>query len=235
MNFIQKPLPFNPIDIHPFMSDEQIKLHYHMHHKSYVTKTNEMLAVFFEKNKTNVHIYQNLWNIIYLIDSAHRNTDVDFYMTNVFMNLNDGGDYYAQLVDWFKQQPQEFLQMLYNQTAQIINHDFFWMSLVAPMDHEMKDVFHQTYTSVEDFRQKFINLSMNHFGSGWIWMFFNKKINQICLVKTSNADIPFLEDPKNMVPIAVCDLWEHAFYVDYPAKKKAYVEAFIDRYTKKSL
>lgn len=115
---------------------------------------------------------------------------------------------------------------IFNNAAQHYNHSFYWQCL-TPDDGEpfgsLALAITKDFGSLSQFKEKFITSAVSNFGSGWTWLV--KKNGLLSIVNTSNAAIPFQDGKK---PIVVCDVWEHAYYIDYRNNRKAYVEAFFN-------
>ncbi len=116
--------------------------------------------------------------------------------------------------------------VLFNQAAQVWNHTFYWNCLNPQGGGEptgvIKEKIEATFGSFQTFKEKFTALSIGTFGSGWGWLVKNKD-GSIALVSTSNAGCPLTE---GQTPLLTCDVWEHAYYVDYRNARPKYVEAF---------
>ena len=113
----------------------------------------------------------------------------------------------------------------YNMAAQIFNHELFFNSITpnySQMSQKIKQILQTQFQSIENFYDAFIKES-NLFGSGWIWLV--AKDNVIKIISTVNADIP-----KEVKILAVCDVWEHAYYVDYYNDRLSFVSKFIKEY-----
>lgn len=118
---------------------------------------------------------------------------------------------------------------IFNNAAQIFNHDFYWFSMSINSKYIsdfVRDYINKYFESLDNFYQLFLHKSMLLFGSGWVWLVAIKKDNNIILdiTSTSNAKNPLTE---NQIPLLVCDLWEHAYYIDYRNDKTKYVENFL--------
>lgn len=114
---------------------------------------------------------------------------------------------------------------VFNNAAQIWNHTFYWNSLApgaggAP-GGDLASAIEKAFGSVDDFKSKFTDSAVNNFGSGWTWLVKNGAALEI--VNTSNAGTPLTDDK---VPLLTCDVWEHAYYIDYRNARPKYLEAF---------
>lgn len=117
--------------------------------------------------------------------------------------------------------------VLFNNISQAYNHQFYFKCL-APEDKvgvpskELADAIAVAFDSMAKFKEEFIDKATKFFGSGWIWLVY--KDGQVTLKTTPNANSPLTE--ANTTPLLVCDLWEHAYYLDSPADRPAYLKAF---------
>lgn len=115
---------------------------------------------------------------------------------------------------------------LFNQAAQVWNHTFYWNSMSpngggAPSG-AIADAINKAFGSFDDFKAKFTAAAGGQFGSGWAWLVKDGGGN-LEIVTTSNAGNP-LTDGKT--PVLTCDVWEHAYYVDYRNARPKYLEAW---------
>jgi len=118
---------------------------------------------------------------------------------------------------------------LFNNAAQAWNHAFFWRSMRpagdgAP-DGELLSAIKSTFGSVEDLREAFVTEGAGHFASGWVWLVTGDKGLQV--ISTHDADDTLTRD--GLYPLLVCDLWEHAYYLDHKNDRKAFLEAWFDK------
>ncbi len=115
---------------------------------------------------------------------------------------------------------------IFNNAAQIWNHTFYWHSLSpqgggAPTG-ALGDAINKTFGSFEEFKKIFTQTALTTFGSGWAWLVKNKD-GSLAIVSTSNAACPLTA---GQTPLLTCDVWEHAYYVDYRNARANYVAAF---------
>jgi len=114
---------------------------------------------------------------------------------------------------------------IFNNAAQIWNHSFYWNCL-SPKGGEpagaLADAINKSFGSIDEFKQKFSQTAITTFGSGWGWLVKNAA-GDLEIVSTSNAGCP-LTDGKT--PLLTCDVWEHAYYIDYRNARPKYVETF---------
>jgi superoxide dismutase, Fe-Mn family len=115
---------------------------------------------------------------------------------------------------------------LFDQSAQALNHVFYW-NCMAPVDSKrMSSVFgrvlEKNFGSQEKFRSMFEKKAKDHFGSGWAWL-VKLEDGSLKIETRANAGNPIID---SLQPILTCDLWEHAYYVDYRNERETYLDAF---------
>ena len=115
---------------------------------------------------------------------------------------------------------------IFNNAAQTWNHTFYWNCLSPNGGGEPKgalaDAIKKGFGSFGDFNKKFTDLAATLFGSGWAWL-VKKKDGSIDLQPTKDAGNPMTDGNK---PLLTCDVWEHAYYIDYRNARPKYIEAF---------
>ena len=114
---------------------------------------------------------------------------------------------------------------IFNNAAQVYNHDFFWNGL-TPTQGEISTTVEEALTkafgSVEKFKEEFTAKAVGHFGSGWAWLVQDEN-QDLKIVTTINAQNPLTN---NLKPILVCDVWEHAYYIDVRNARPKFLENF---------
>ena len=115
---------------------------------------------------------------------------------------------------------------LFNNAAQVFNHSFYWNCLSPNGGGEpsgaLAEAINKTFGSFADFKEKFSQTAITTFGSGWAWLVKNGG-GELEIISTGNAGTPLTE---GQTPLLTCDVWEHAYYVDYRNARPKYVEAF---------
>ena len=116
---------------------------------------------------------------------------------------------------------------VFNNAAQVWNHTFFWQSMKAggggKPDGRLLERIEKSFGSVEEFKNAFVAAAVAQFGSGWVWLV--QEGDSLKIVKTSNADTPVAH---GQIALLTCDVWEHAYYLDYQNRRKDFVQAFLD-------
>jgi len=115
---------------------------------------------------------------------------------------------------------------LFNNAAQVWNHTFYWHCLSpsgggAPSGR-LAELIDRDFGSFESFHQEFSDAAVGNFGSGWTWLVQNPD-GKLQVVNTGNAETPLTGDSK---PLMTCDVWEHAYYIDYRNARPKYLDAF---------
>jgi len=115
---------------------------------------------------------------------------------------------------------------IFNNAAQVFNHTFYWNCLSPNGGQEpqgkLAEIINQYFGSFAEFKEKFTQTAVGTFGSGWAWLVKDQN-GKLEIVSTSNAGNPMTE---GKTPLLTCDVWEHAYYIDYRNARPIYVEKF---------
>ncbi len=130
------------------------------------------------------------------------------------------------IVTGIERVPMEKRKGVFNNGAQVYNHTFYWNCLTpkgsgAPTG-KLADAIKKKYRSFDNFKSTFTTTAVNTFGSGWAWLVKNHD-GSLDVISTTNANNPLVE---KKTPLLTCDVWEHAYYIDYRNARAKYVEAF---------
>lgn len=110
----------------------------------------------------------------------------------------------------------------FNNAAQVFNHNFYWLGL-SPKETkpslELQEMIEKDFGTLEGLKDEFVANAAKNFGSGWTWLVL--KDGKLEIMNTSNADNPIAH---GVVPLLTCDVWEHAYYVDYRNARPEYLE-----------
>jgi Fe-Mn family superoxide dismutase len=117
---------------------------------------------------------------------------------------------------------------VFNNAAQVWNHTFYWNSMKsggggAPSG-KLADRLQSDFGSFDAFKTQFAEAAKTQFGSGWAWLVLEG--GKLKVIKTGNADTPLAHGQK---AILTCDVWEHAYYLDFQNRRPDYVAAFLDK------
>jgi superoxide dismutase, Fe-Mn family len=115
---------------------------------------------------------------------------------------------------------------IFNNAAQVWNHTFYWHCLApdggGKPDGDLARAIDEAFGSFDEFRQQFSDKATTLFGSGWAWL-VQKPDGKLAITQTSNAETPLTTKDKALL---TCDVWEHAYYIDYRNARPKYLEAF---------
>lgn len=115
---------------------------------------------------------------------------------------------------------------IFNNAAQVWNHTFYWESFSEKPSHqpsgELEAQIVKQYGSLENLKQEFTTQALNLFGSGWVWLVKNEE-NKLEILALPNAENPICQ---NKTPLLVCDVWEHAYYLDKQNRRADYLKDF---------
>ena len=114
---------------------------------------------------------------------------------------------------------------IFNNSAQVWNHTFYWNSLTPggkAVSGALADAINAKWGSFDKFKEEFTKSAVGNFGSSWTWL-VKKADGSLDIVNTSNAATPLTTDAKALI---TCDLWEHAYYIDYRNVRPKYIETF---------
>jgi Fe-Mn family superoxide dismutase len=115
---------------------------------------------------------------------------------------------------------------IFNNAGQTWNHNFYWQCLrpggpSAPGGGLAKAI-EDTFGHFEEFKHKFSDAAAGNFGSGWTWLAADKG-GRLEIINTGNAGTPITDGKQ---PLLTCDVWEHAYYIDYRNARPKYIQAF---------
>ena len=111
---------------------------------------------------------------------------------------------------------------IFNNAAQVYNHDFYWTNLshkATEPSLELESRISAKFGSMDAFEEEFQTKALGLFGSGWTWLCIDRD-EELSIVTTSNADNPIR---LGLIPLMVCDVWEHAYYLDYKNARAEYL------------
>jgi Fe-Mn family superoxide dismutase len=103
---------------------------------------------------------------------------------------------------------------IFNNAAQVYNHDFYWKGLSATATNpsaKLLGLIERDFGSIKAFEEAFLAAATGFFGSGWTWLIMTNA-QKLEIKTTSNADTPLRHEE---IPLLTCDVWEHAYYIDY--------------------
>ncbi len=117
---------------------------------------------------------------------------------------------------------------IFNNAAQHWNHSFLWQSLTPDYDRNSENVvvaaIERDFGGFEEFKKAFVEEGVGHFGSGWVWLTIGS--GGLKIMSTHDADLPLAHGKHALL---TCDLWEHAYYLDYKSDRTGFLETFVDK------
>jgi len=116
---------------------------------------------------------------------------------------------------------------LFNNAAQVYNHNFYWLSLTptpTAIPKKLVELIKRDFGTFQNFKDEFIEKAATLFGSGWTWLELDTK-EKLVITQRSNANNPLVDLHE---PLLTIDVWEHAYYIDYRNERKKYLEKLWD-------
>jgi Fe-Mn family superoxide dismutase len=116
---------------------------------------------------------------------------------------------------------------IFNNAAQVWNHTFFWNCMKknggGSPSGALADKINSTFGSLDKLKEEFKSAGATQFGSGYAWLVFEN--GELKIVKTLNAVNPMIN---GQTPLLTCDVWEHAYYLDYQNRRPDFLQTFLD-------
>lgn len=151
------------------------------------------------------------------------------YVTNLNKFLQ-GQDKFSdmtleELMHSLPQVPEDIRVKVRNNGGGVINHTFFWKSMIPGQAKvpagELAQAIDSTFGGFAKFQESFTKAAMDRFGSGWAWLILDN--GKLSITSTQNQDNPWME---NNLPILAVDVWEHAYYLKYQNRRAEYLTAW---------
>jgi superoxide dismutase, Fe-Mn family len=158
----------------------------------------------------------------------HHGRHLQAYVTNLNNLIKDSPLERQSLEDLIKGSYKDTTKTgVFNNAAQVWNHTFFWSSMKphgggAPSGN-LAAAITRDCGGLDKFKEQFKATAVGQFGSGWAWLVADK--GQLKIVGTPNAVTPLAE---GQTALLTCDVWEHAYYLDYQNRRPDFVQAFLD-------
>ena len=141
--------------------------------------------------------------------------------------LQQSGETPASLEEVVKQAASGSNRKLFNNAAQAWNHGFFWECMTPQASQpsgELVGAIEAAFGGLDQFKTRFVEEGVNHFASGWAWLV--AKGDGLEVISTHDAGTPVAEGG---TPLLVCDVWEHAYYLDHKQDRKGFLEQWFDK------
>jgi superoxide dismutase, Fe-Mn family len=151
-------------------------------------------------------------------------------------NLNKALEAYPDLQTWHVEDllkelhavPENICTAVRNSGGGFVNHTFYWESMAPhaggepPVGSPLTAAILNAFGSFASFKEKFSTATVARFGSGWGWLSLDKE-GELIIHSTANQDSPLSE---GLIPLLTCDVWEHAYYLNYQNRRPDYVAAW---------
>lgn len=156
--------------------------------------------------------------------NLHHGKHLDAYINNTNKFIA-GTDYENLSLDEIivKSAKDENAKKIFNNSAQVFNHGFFFASMAKDNGSEFPQKIADAFGSREKFIEEFKNVALGVFGSGWAWLVNDNGVLKI--MGFSNADNPLAHGLK---PVLALDVWEHSYYLDYQNRRGDFIDAFLN-------
>jgi Fe-Mn family superoxide dismutase len=160
--------------------------------------------------------------------TTHHDKHHATYVNNLNKMMADAGKTPASLEDVVRESAADPAQKkVFNNAAQAWNHGFFWECMTpayAAPSGELAAAIDKAFGSLEAFKARFVEEGATHFASGWAWLV--AKGGELSVISTHDAGCPITV--AGVTPLIVCDVWEHAYYLDYQQDRKGVLEKWFD-------
>ncbi len=182
----------------------------------------ELPALPYEKNALEPHMSANTFDFHH---GKHHNT----YVVNLNKLLEDSPLEGKSLEEIISATAGDSSKAgMFNNAAQVWNHTFFWNSMSPDgggvPSGDLAAKIDEAFGSLDGFKEKFKEAGATQFGSGWAWLVAGDD-GKLEVVKTPNAENPMTQ---GKTPLLTCDVWEHAYYLDYQNRRPDFLAAFLD-------
>ncbi|HLI65876.1 MAG TPA: superoxide dismutase [Caulobacteraceae bacterium] len=150
------------------------------------------------------------------------------YVKTVNELLETSGARMQSLEDVIRDAAADGDKKLFNNAAQAWNHAFFWPAMTAKPEQpegDLAEAIEKAFGGLDALKDKFVTEGAGHFGSGWVWLVADRS-GALSVRATHDADDTLTKT--DITPLLVCDLWEHAYYLDHQNDRKGFLEAWFD-------
>jgi Fe-Mn family superoxide dismutase len=140
---------------------------------------------------------------------------------------NEQGLSDASLLQVIRRAKEAGNSKLFNNSAQLWNHSFFWQCLAPPQgqkpDGKLAHLIDDAFGNADNMLAKLKEEAVNHFASGWAWLVLDR--GSLRITSLHDADTPIVHE--GMVPLFTVDVWEHAYYIDYRNERPKFADAVL--------
>jgi len=163
-------------------------------------------------SKHHAAYFNALREFIPELDAGDANPDADTALATIVIKAREQGG------------------ALFNNAAQLWNHNFFWQCLSptggGKPEGELLREIERDFGSFDQFSEQFRTASTWQFASGWGWLVKDANDGKLSILTTSNAETPL---GTGKIPLLTADVWEHTYYIDYHNRRADYLTAFMDK------
>lgn len=148
-------------------------------------------------------------------------------VTNQLLANHEHGPF-ATLEEVVRHAAERSEQKLFNNAGQAWNHGFFWESMAPDPEAPsgaLAQAIERDFGGMDGLRKAFVTEGVGHFASGWVWIVAEG--DRLSVVSTHDADTVITRP--GLTPVLLCDLWEHAYYLDYQNNRQAFLETWFDQ------
>ena len=182
----------------------------------------QLEALPYQQNALEPHISSNTVDFHY---NKHHAT----YVANLNKFITDTDYVSMSLIEIVKASWQKKDMSVFNNAAQVWNHDFFWKSMKSNgggmPTGKIAEKINASFSTYDNFKDEFIKACLGQFGSGWVFVALQN--DKVVLLKKPNAESAICD--AQVTPLLVCDVWEHAYYLDYQNKRVDFANVFVDK------
>jgi Fe-Mn family superoxide dismutase len=150
------------------------------------------------------------------------------YVKNTNDMLQQAGKPFVSLEEVVADAHKSGEKKLFNNAAQAWNHAFFWVSMSPETQDptgELAEAIHAAFGGVDALKEAFVTEGAGHFASGWVWLVADRD-GAVKVISTHDAADTLTE--QGLTPLLVCDLWEHAYYLDYQNDRKQFLTKWFE-------
>lgn len=201
MTFELPKLSYELDALSPYISKETMEYHYWKHHQTYVTNLNNLITGTEFENMSLEEIVKKspAWPIF---NNAAQVWNHTFYFTS----LNS---------------PKTMMEAVW--VWSLYSEENKWKNWAAPnWGTKLIELIEKKWINFDNFKKEFSEMALKNFWSGWTWLVINSS-GELEIINTSNAENPLKTWAK---PLFTCDVWEHAYYIDYRNARLKYLENF---------
>jgi len=208
-------LPFDAQKFEGKLSAESFAYHHQKHHKAYV----DNLAKFLTQDVLDKYGISSQDLATAAATWHEKNIDTVHNFALMFIVKKS-----------FEFSNETTHRRIFNNAAQHWNHAFFWQSINPEMkavSSGIAKLIEQQWGTLDAFKKAFYDAGTQLFGSGWVWLIFDRENEKLAIVQTVNAESPITTE--RFVPLLVVDVWEHAYYIDYRNRRVDYLDTIINQ------